>query len=104
MAFETDDLQGPIRVLHRRGAAFHPIAVVDVEDAVDEAAAGLVDVAADNAVVAALAGLGGERLLVEGDEAPASLTRISRTRPGSSRGGPGACERGAAALRRTSAR
>jgi hypothetical protein len=45
-------------VLDQRGAAFHPVAVVAIQRAVDLAHLGAVDMAADHAVVAALARFG----------------------------------------------
>src|SRR6185369_388688 len=41
-----EDLQAAVRMFDERGAALHPVAVVDVGDAVDIAHLGLVDVAA----------------------------------------------------------
>jgi hypothetical protein len=45
-------------VFHQRGAVLHPVAVVEVEHAVDVAHLAKVDVAADVAVEAAPAGVG----------------------------------------------
>src|SRR5581483_8910337 len=50
-------------VLDDGRAAFDPVAAVEVADAVDHLALGVVDVAADDAVEAAAAGLGEERAL-----------------------------------------
>src|ERR1700760_4109290 len=37
----VDQLQAPVMVLHQRGAAFHPVAVVQVKDTLDLAHLGL---------------------------------------------------------------
>lgn len=63
----VQDFQASVEVLHQRRAAFHPIAVVAVEDAVDVADFRVVDVAADDAVHAPLAGYLGHGLLEIGD-------------------------------------
>src|SRR3546814_2969782 len=62
------DLQAAVHVLDQRRAAFHPIAVVDVEHAVDHAHLGGVDMAADDSVDALAPGLGHHRLLELADE------------------------------------
>ncbi|HST02619.1 MAG TPA: hypothetical protein VLJ84_13255, partial [Usitatibacter sp.] len=53
--------------LHQRREAFHPIAVVAIEDPADVADLRLVDVPADHAVEAALARFGRERRLEVAD-------------------------------------
>jgi hypothetical protein len=50
-------------MLDQRRQAFDPVAVIGVEDAADVAQLGMVDVAADHAVHAALARLAGHRFL-----------------------------------------
>src|SRR4051812_15837124 len=59
----VDQLEAAIGMLDEGGAAFHPIAVVHVGDAVDLAHLGVMDVAADDAVEAAPSRLVGERQL-----------------------------------------
>ena len=71
-------LQPAVMVLDECGAAFDPVAVVDVQHAVHLAHLGVVDVAADHAVEAAATGLAGKRLLVmHGDEFD-SVVRYAR--------------------------
>ena len=62
------NLQPAVEVLDQRGAAFHPVAVVDVGDVADLAHLGLVDMAADHPVDAAPARLVGDGDLVVLDE------------------------------------
>ena len=57
------DAQFAVGGFDERRQAFDPVAVVAVEDAVDVANLGLVDVAADDAVETAAARLARERLL-----------------------------------------
>ena len=74
----------PVEILDQRGAAFDPVAVVAVEDAVDVADLGLVDVAADHAVDAAPARLAGHRVLEVADELDGVLDlvlQVGRQRP-----------------------
>ena len=63
---QCDDAQAAVEMLDQRRAALHPVAVVAVEDAVDVADLGLMDVAADHAVDAAPARLAGDRVLEVG--------------------------------------
>ena len=67
--------------LDQRGAALHPVAVVAVEDAVDVAHLGMVDVAADHAVDAAPARFARERLLEVADEADGVLDLVLEVVP-----------------------
>ncbi len=57
------DRQSAVEILDQGGAAFHPVAVVAVEDAVDVADLGLVDVPAHHAIGAAAPGLRRHRVL-----------------------------------------
>jgi hypothetical protein len=62
-----DDLQTAIVILDQPGAAFHPVAVVAVQHAVEVADLGVMDMAADHAIDAALARFLGYGLLVVAD-------------------------------------
>src|SRR5487761_2692512 len=57
----VDQFEPSVVVLHQRGAAFDPVAVVDIQHAAHLAHLGMVDVAAHDAVEAAPSRLGGER-------------------------------------------
>src|SRR3984957_5245659 len=59
----VDQLEPPIMMLHQRRAAFHPVAVIDVEHALHLAHFCMVDVAAHNAVETAAARFIGKRAL-----------------------------------------
>src|ERR1700682_3759389 len=65
----VDDSQLPGVELHQRGEALDPVAAVAVEDPADVADLRLVYVAADHAVEASPARLGGERVLEGADVA-----------------------------------
>ena len=78
------DAQATIEVLDQRGAAFDPVAVIAVEDAIDVADLGVVDVAADHAVDAAPARFARHRVLVAVDELDRVLDlvlQVGRQRP-----------------------
>ena len=78
------DAQAAVEILDQRGAALHPVAVVAVEDAVDVADLGVMDVAADHAVDAAPARLAGDGVLEVGDELHRVLDlvlEVGRERP-----------------------
>jgi hypothetical protein len=64
----VDDLEAAVEVLHQRGAAFDPVAVVAVVDGADLAHLGRVDMAADDAVGAVPRGLPDQRVLEVRDE------------------------------------
>src|SRR5688572_3685336 len=63
-----DDLEPAVAMLHQRGAALDPVAIVAIEDAVDGLDLGLVDVAAHHAVKAAALGFLRHRMLEVADE------------------------------------
>ena len=63
-----DDLEPAVAMLDQGGAALHPVAIVAVEDAVDDLDLGLVDVAAHHAVEAAALGFLRHRMLEVADE------------------------------------
>src|SRR5258708_21656007 len=63
-----DDLKLSIEMLDSCGAAFHPVAAVYVNQAVDGADHRMVDVTADHAVDMLAAALGAQRLLELADE------------------------------------
>ena len=65
--------QAAVEVLHQRGEAFDPVAVVAIQHAADVADLGLVDVAAHDAVEAARAGFTRQRLLEGTDVADGIL-------------------------------
>src|SRR5271166_4937973 len=56
----VDQFQPTVFVLDQGGAAFHPVPVVDVQNPADFAHFRLMDMAADDAVEAAPAGLAGQ--------------------------------------------
>src|SRR5262245_35063372 len=58
-----DDLEMPVGVLADRGAAFHPVAAIDVADAEIAVDRGEMDVATDDAVDIVALGLGDQGLL-----------------------------------------
>jgi len=64
----VDDLQLTFEGLDERRQAFHPIAVVAVQDTVDIANLSLVDVAADDPIAAAAARFVGHHVLELRDE------------------------------------
>src|SRR5580658_7714117 len=64
----VQDLEPAVEMLDESGAALDPVAVVAIEDAADVAHLGLVDVAADDAVDAALARLFDDHVGVVADE------------------------------------
>ena len=74
------DAQAALEILDQRRAAFDPVAVVAVEDAVDVADLGVVDVAADHAIDAAPARLVGHGVLVVGDELHGVLDLVLQER------------------------
>src|SRR4051794_21113957 len=74
------DAQAAVEVLDQGGAALHPVAVIAVEDAVDGADLGVMDVAADHAVDAAAARLACHRLFVVGDELDRVLDLVLEVR------------------------
>src|SRR5262245_38117548 len=57
-----DDLEPAVMMLDEGGAAFDPVAVIEVVDIADHAVVGRVDMAADDALRAALAGLAHHRV------------------------------------------
>src|SRR5690606_30461654 len=61
-------LHPSVEVLHQRGTAFDPVAVVEIFDPVEVAHFGGVDMPADHSVDAAFAGRAGHHLLVTGYE------------------------------------
>ena len=63
-----DDLETAVVVLDHRGAAFHPVAAIDVADAVIVVDDGVMDVTADDAVGGVPTRLGHQRLLELADE------------------------------------
>src|ERR1700743_588446 len=80
----VEDFQLPTLMLDQRGAAFDPVAVVAVGDAVDLADVGVVDVAADGAVdmmTASLLGQHGFECTDELDRVLNLVLEIGRQRP-----------------------
>ena len=80
----VDDAQAAVEILDQRGAALDPVAVVAVEDAVDGADLGVMDVAAHHAVDAAAARFARHRVLVVVDELHGVLDlvlQVGRQRP-----------------------
>lgn len=78
------DFKPAVEVLDQGGAAFDPVAVVAVEDAVDGAHFGGVDMAADDSVDFALSGLGDHRVLEMADVFDGVLDlvfQVGRQRP-----------------------
>src|SRR6202000_3316584 len=63
-----DDLETTVEMLDQSGAALHPIAVVAVMHAVDDAGFRLVDMAADHTVIAVAPRLGRHRGFEVADE------------------------------------
>jgi hypothetical protein len=63
-----NDREGAVEILHHGRAAFHPVARIDVADAVHVLDRGMVDVAADDAFGVGLARLVGHHLLEGADE------------------------------------
>src|SRR6266536_1819104 len=63
----VDQLKPSVVMLDQRGAALHPVAIVEVQDALHLAYLCVVDVAAYDAVEAATAGLAGKRRFVSVD-------------------------------------
>jgi hypothetical protein len=98
------DAQPAVEVLDQRGAAFDPVAVVAVEDAVDRADLGVVDVPAHHAVDAASSRLARHRVFVVVDELHRVLDpvlEVRRQRPvGQAELAPAPVERGVDAQRR----
>ena len=79
-----DDFEAAVEVLHHGRAAVHPVAAVDVVDAIDPLDDGAMDVAADHAIHSPVAGRVGDRLLEVENEADRVLhlvLRIPRQRP-----------------------
>jgi len=62
-----DDFKLTLRVFGQCRAAFDPIAIIAIKDAVYVSDLGVMDVAADNAIDAALAGGAGDGLFIVGD-------------------------------------
>src|SRR5262249_756831 len=62
------ELEPTVEMLDHRRAALHPVAAIDVVQTTVLANHGMMDVPANNAVNAATASLGGERVLVGADE------------------------------------
>src|SRR5579883_1312869 len=80
----AQDAQAAVEILDQRGAALDPVAVVAVEDAVDGADLGMVDMAAHHAVDAAAARFARHRALIVADELHGVLDlvfEVSRQRP-----------------------
>jgi hypothetical protein len=69
-----EDFEAAVGVLDDGGAAFHPVAVIDVEHAADVTDLGFVDMAADHPVHAAPPRLVGDRLFEVVDEFRTFLT------------------------------
>src|SRR5262245_53827119 len=63
-----EDLESPIIVLDEGGAAFDPVAVVQIVDVFDHAVVGCVDVATNDALGAALTSLAHDSVLEVRDE------------------------------------
>jgi len=64
-----DDLKASIGVFHQSGQAFHPVAVIGIQDTIDIPQLGMVDMPAHDAIRATLARLAGERSLKVPNEA-----------------------------------
>src|SRR5947207_12168484 len=79
-----DDLEAAVKMLDEGGAAFDPIAVIEIVDVVDHAVVRGMDMAADDALGAALAGFAHHGVLEMRDELDRLLDlefEIGRERP-----------------------
>jgi hypothetical protein len=81
---EVNEFDFAVEIFNQRGAAFHPVAAVEIFHAVDGFGFSAVDVAADDAIGVVAARHGGERVLVFGDVFDGGLGlefQIRRERP-----------------------
>jgi len=81
---EMDEFDLAVKIFNQCGAAFHPVAAVQILHAINHLYLGAVDVAANDAVGLMAAGHRGERVLVFGDVFYGGLglgLKIRRERP-----------------------